>query len=130
MREEGFPLRVPADALSAMDVADLGLEGGLSAEAEDDEEDARWSFLPFMQASIERMCMLLLLAEDHEVDFSPLGEEGLAAIAAMSRADGDAVFAQISADYLAGLETLASMTGRARAGLHLSISGLYQAESA
>lgn len=126
MLDEGFPLRAPADAFSEAEREQLGL----AAEAESpesDEEDARWSHVPFLSRAVERMGMLLLLAEDYEVELDPRGMEDLAAAGAAESGE-DAVFAQIAVDYLAGLETLASMSGRRADDWHRAICALYQPE--
>ncbi|NHQ83099.1 hypothetical protein HA051_16160 [Chromobacterium vaccinii] len=125
MEAKGFPRRIPADALSAAEAGRLGLDAPLPPEASDEEEDARWACLPFLKLAIERLCIMQLLAEDHEVAFSPLGGDGLVAIRAMAASAADPVFAQAAAAYLGSLATLASMMGRGETGLHQSISGLY-----
>ncbi|UTH74122.1 hypothetical protein [Chromobacterium sp. IIBBL 290-4] len=127
MLDEGFPLRTPVDAFSEAERAQLGLAAEAEAP-ESDEEDARWSHVPFLSRAVERMGMLLLLAEDYQVEFDPCGMEDLAAAAGSADSGEDAVFAQIAAEYLAGLETLASMSGRRAENWHRAIFALYQPE--
>ena len=122
-RDEGYIPRLPPDALPESDPWELGLVRDLPPEALDEEEDARWSYLPFLQLAIERMCVMALLAEDHEVDVAPLDEAALS----WMRQDGeeDPVFARAAQDYLAALATLASMSGRGEGEWHRLIAGLY-----
>ncbi|WP_071116935.1 hypothetical protein [Chromobacterium sphagni] len=122
-RSEGFAPRIPQDVLLQPDLLEMGLAGELPPEARDEEEDARWACLPFLQLAVERMCVMALLAEDHEVDFSPLDGE---ALPQMRRKAADPVFSRAAEDYLAALATLGSMSGRDEGELHRSIAGLYR----
>lgn len=123
-RAESHAPRLPPDASGEPDLREMGLARELPPEALDDEEDARWAYLPFLQLAIERMCVMALLAEDHDVAFAPLDD---AALPRMRQDCGaDPVFARAVADYLAALATLGSMSGRGEDELHRSIAGLYQ----
>ncbi|AUH51461.1 hypothetical protein CXB49_11845 [Chromobacterium sp. ATCC 53434] len=103
-------------------LAEQGLAGEWPPEALDEEEDARWSYLPFLQLAVERMCVMTLLAEERATE---LGAGALPALRRHAGFEGDPVFVRAADDYLAALATLASMSGRAEDELHGSVAGFY-----
>ena len=124
----GFPLRIPFDALSEDEAREMGMAGPLPVEALDEEEDARWAVMPFLKTAVERMCVMVVLAEDHDVEFDPLDQQGLEGVRAMGTSQEDPLLAHAADDYLSALTTLSSMSGRSVADLHRSVAGLYLME--